>query len=172
MLFRWILFAVMLFFSACGHEHEEKKYVDYQKVKKLTEKSTLRFDPGFINGRHTVLVYKIDNYEISDSMRSIRGTPVRYTKTVLGKMPSMRSGGSFEVIIHYAVDKKDSQNAKDSITSYRMPSPLYHRVEQGPDKGLVKVKAGAFEIPLPEINNIRKIILKDYGRERHVSNFD
>jgi hypothetical protein len=172
MLFRWILFAVIVFVSACGHEHEEKKYVDYQRIKKLTEKSTLRFNPGFINGRHTILVYKIDNYEIFDSMRIVRGQPVRYTKTVLGKMPSMRSGGSFEVIIHYTGDKRDLQSAKDSITSYRMLSPLYHRVEQGADRGLVKIKAGTFEIPLPDIRNIRKITLKDYGREKHVSIFN
>ena len=155
-----IVIIAVVFSMRCS---PDKKFIDYQKLKKATETSTGYFDPGFINDTHQTAVFKIRDYEIYDSLISGHGFPVKYRRTVTGKMPSMRSGGTFEVVFLHA---------DTVVSSYRMTSPLYHRVEHGTRKGLFRVKAGSFEVPVPDTLNIETIILKDNGVEKFRTRFN
>lgn len=161
MIARKIIIQILVFY--CISCTPEKRYIDYQKVKKLTEDSTRTFDPTFMEQSHVAVVFKIRHYEIYDSLIHGHGLSVKATRNIEGRMPAMKSGGTFQVIFN--------DSSGNELYSYRMKSPLYHRVEQGSQKGLYKIQAGSFDVPVPNLPDIREIVLKDYGRTKHRSRF-
>ena len=142
------------------------RYTDYQAVKTLAEDSTDRFGPGLFNSSHSVVVFKIKDYHIMDStIERVHTTKRRFSKTVAGPMPSMRNGGTFQVVI--------TDSANNAAYSYQMTNPLYQRIEHAGRKGVVRIRDGAFEVPVPTKALPRcTIILKDNGVEQYVSAYD
>ena len=139
------------------------QHLNYQQVKDSTDKQTQRFNPGFVNARHHILRFQIKDYEIEPiPSTQKKGTisPLDPTKarSVVGEFPKMRPG-PFEVVF---------RDGSRTVLRYTMRSPLFHRVESGPGKGLFRVKAGFFEVPVPNSLVERKsltIILSDNERK-------
>lgn len=161
--------AVFLVAAVWSLMPSESKYLNYLRVKKSAEDNTARFIPGFVHKKHFAIVFGIENYQITDSFTLTKHglrPPSLLRRSVVGDFPTMKAGGSFQVIF---------KHGGRSILSYFMPSPLYQRVENGPGKGLFKIKKGSFEIPVSDsiykLPNLR-IILKDHGTSVHTLDFN
>lgn len=166
-----LIFLVTLFLS-CNNNPEKRKFINYLDIKKSAEDSTDTLDLNYINSRHFRMTFYINDYEI------VSKDPASTLQNVVGLPPSMRSGGSFQVILkgsHEVIQKgkhKVIQKSSHMVTldSFKMNSPLFYRIEHGADKGLVKVKRGSFKIPIRGDSNfikkVRKIIFYDNGKRK------
>lgn len=163
MLKKLLILPVLLILAACHDTHESAplKTVNYQKVKEAAEAKKKNFNPGFVTATHAARVYRIDNYEIRDSLITIERVTVPVMRTVAGDLPERNATGPFKVT--FLAEKGDT------LYHYGMQSPLYVRREHGQSKGLYKVRAGSFLVPIPPLQNIARIILEDSNGTRHES---
>lgn len=121
-------------------------HINYLEIKDSVRESTGFFDPAFIKSTYKVLVFNIDNYKVSiATYKDSTNRDVPYYKRKAGKFPTL-SGDEFQVIFF---NPKPVHSRVDSL-SYFMQSPLFQRNELGVRKGLVKMKEGSFDIPVPE----------------------
>jgi hypothetical protein len=164
------LFAFALLVGCNAHDHADEhshghNHLDYQRIKKIAESSSRNFNPGFVSSFHYARLYSIRNYNIYDTLSSgqrKQQEPGPIIKRMAGEVPGVNSKGDFHVVF---------LSERDTVHQYRMQSPLYVRLENGPDRGLFKVKTGLFYIPVPELKNITEIVLKDNDGTELVSKF-
>lgn len=135
------LLALAMVFFACNKQ--EKRSIDYQKLKLAVEDSTSHFELDFISHSHMAMVFQINDYKVSDSIVS----DSTFMKRRAGRFTKPKSG-SFEVILLDTTLPKTRQE----VYYYRMASPLYQRVEKGPRKAWWRMKYGTFTVPLPHTN--------------------
>ena len=167
-LFAFVVFAQCDSHKKSGDHHDsdehsrDENHFDYQRIKKLAEDSARNFNPGFVRSFHSARLYSIRNYNMYDTLVTLRKQTMPLIKRMAGEVPARNSKGEFQVVF---------LNERDTVYQYRMESPLNVRRENGADNGLFKVRAGSFFIPLPEVKNVTEIVLRDNDGTELVSKF-
>lgn len=147
--------AVMCFMCT---KPKPKVSIDLERVRDSVEEHTgkHKFSPLITKDRHLAVEYRIENGKI---ITDVDSSPV---KIVFGKMPRMKSMGTFQVVL---LDKQDSV-----LLSYYMTNPLYIRVESGPGRGVKRIQNGSFFVRLPKDQSIGKIVFIEEKEGRIESN--
>lgn len=144
----------LLIFAACGEAPDTgRKHVDYQKIKEDAQARKRNFNPGFVTASHEARLFRIKDYEICDTVTTLKRDTVPVLRTVAGDLPQKNAPGPFTVTF---LSEKG-----ETLYQYGMRSPRFARREHGPDKGLYKVKDGTFLVPIPPLENAAKIVLRD-----------
>jgi|SRR5690349_4680144 len=166
----FILMVVLFTGADTTPDNDPHASFKFLEIKARAEQSTRDFNPGFVSAFYNARVYAIRDYEMVDSLRKDSLKTAAVIKRVAGYLPANGSEGPFQVIF-LAAQKGHGTTRLDTVYKYGMKSPLYTRRENGLEQGIFQIKEGSFVIPLPDIQNITRIVLQDKGGKKLESDF-